>query len=521
MLKIRYIQQALIGLLLLAFVSALPLMAQHHDMAPKLEKQTAAEAAAAPHYNAPQGNPAQIGSWTAPTKLGVVAIHAVLLRTGKVLVWWYPQGSATHSPSRLFDPKTGKIKDVTIPFEGDFFCAGQNVLPDGRVMVTGGLVGNPYPGVPDAGTPLTAFFDPITETWTQGPNMNLARWYPTNIELNNGNFLTVSGKNETATHIQLQLELFNPNTGIWTTLPDTANIKSGTDTYPKLKLLTTGKVFWAGADDQSKIFNPATKTWINSAVMNFGDRYHGAAVLLPGTADKPLTKIMVAGGTVTFPGGGATATAEVIDTSAATPVWTYVNPMNIPRYNANMIVLADGTVMEIGGAQVKKYTDPVLIPEIYNPDTDTWTEMAAQTAPRPYHSTALLLPDGTVFSAGSDDPANVGTDTTYEIFSPPYLFNGARPTISSAPTSMTYNTNYTIGTPDAANIKSVALVRPGAITHDNEMDQRYVPLKFTKGGARLKVQSPLNANYAPPGYYMLVIVNTSGVPSVMQFLQVQ
>jgi hypothetical protein len=109
--------------------------------------------------------------------------------------------------------------------------------------------------------------------------------------------------------------------------------------------------------------------------------------------------------------------------------------------------------------------------------------------------------------------------TTYEIFSPPYLFKGARPTITGAPTSLGYNRRFIITTPDAPNISTVALIRPGATTHDNDMDQRYVTLTFSKGTGRLMVTSPLNGNYAPPGYYMLVIVNSNGVPSLMPFLQ--
>jgi hypothetical protein len=101
------------------------------------------------------------------------------------------------------------------------------------------------------------------------------------------------------------------------------------------------------------------------------------------------------------------------------------------------------------------------------------------------------------------------------------LFKGARPVISSTATSTAYNQPFVINTADAASIQSVALVRPGAVTHDNDMDQRYVPLKFQKGNGKLKAFSPLNANYAPPGWYMVVIVNSNGVPSVMPFLKLQ
>jgi hypothetical protein len=464
-----------------------------------------------------QQDPALIGSWGNPIQLGTIAIHASLLHTNQVLVWWYPLGTKVNSPARLIDLATGNITDVTIPFPGDFFCSGLTNLADGRVLVTGGLEGNPYPGVPDKGIALTAIFDPIAKTWSQGANMLNARWYPSNIELNNGTVLAVTGKDATATHIVTQMEVYNYKTNTWTALPSSANIPPTSDTYLKLKLLPSGKLFMAGSNSKTMLFSSATNRWVPMGTLNFGNRYHGAAVLLPGFG---LQRVLTAGGTQSFPGGGATATAEMIDFSQATPQWQYVAPMSIPRYNANLVILADGTLLEVGGAQTKKYSSPVLVPELYDPVANTWTQMATEPSPRTYHSTALLLPDGTVFAGGSDDPANRTVDLQYEIFSPPYLFKGARPTITAAPTALTYNQQFTITTPDAASITRVAMIRPSAVTHDNDFDQRYVDLAFTVGSGQITATAPLNANNAPQGYYMLVIVNSSGVPSVMPFVQI-
>jgi hypothetical protein len=464
-----------------------------------------------------KADPSLVGSWAAPVTLGVISIHAALLHTGaagQVLAWWYPSGSATHSPARLLDLATGAITDVTMPFDGDFFCAGQSIMADGRVLVTGGLVGNPHPGVTDKGHSLTAIFDPVTATWSQGPSMSFPRWYPTSMEMFDGRILELTGKNADATAIILPMEVYDPATNQWTTLPSSANILPTMDTYLKMKQLPTGKIFEAGANAKTRMFNPLTNTWSDVGHLNFGNRYRAAVVLLPG-----LNKVLTAGGTLNYAGGGATATAEVIDLSAPSPQWSFVAPMSIPRYNANMVLLADGTALMVGGAQSKRYDSPVQVPELYDPVANTWTEMATQTLARTYHSTTLLLPDGRVWSAGSDDPLNMQNGTTYEIFSPPYLFKGARPTITGAPTSLGYNRRFIITTPDAPNISTVALIRPGATTHDNDMDQRYVTLTFSKGTGRLMVTSPLNGNYAPPGYYMLVIVNSNGVPSLMPFLQ--
>jgi Domain of unknown function (DUF1929) len=191
--------------------------------------------------------------------------------------------------------------------------------------------------------------------------------------------------------------------------------------------------------------------------------------------------------------------------------------MTYARINQNLVLLADGTVLAVGGGEGGgPYLNPVLTPELYDPKTGRWTVMAAQIVHRTYHSTAVLLPDGRVLSAGSDDTGSM--EQTYEIFSPPYLFRGERPVITSIPPSLTYGANFTITTADAPSIVRVALIRPGATTHADDFDQRYVDLRFTAGSGQITASAPASGNYAPPGYYMLVIVNSSGIPSVMPFV---
>jgi hypothetical protein len=137
--------------------------------------------------------------------------------------------------------------------------------------------------------------------------------------------------------------------------------------------------------------------------------------------------------------------------------------------------------------------------------------MAAQTAQRMYHSTAVLLPDGRVLSAGSDS----GTlKRTYEIFSPPYLFRGARPVIDAAPSSLTYGQAFDVSTGDAGTLSKVVLMRPGSATHSIDIEQRDVELAFTSAGSSVSVTAPSTSNQAPPGWYMLFLVNTEGVPSI-------
>jgi len=457
----------------------------------------------------PSAQPAsQVGSWTTPFNVGVVGIHAALLRTGQVLLWYYPATVGGNPPAVLFNPVTNAVTSVNIPSTSDLFCSGMNIMPDGRVLVTGGL--NGIPPSPDYGIASVEIFDPSTSTWTSAAPMNYARWYPTNVELPNGITMIISGSNATATGLVAPLEEYNETTNKWTVLKTTANLPGSVETYPRMFVTTSGNLVMTGTQQTTRLFTPSTNTWSVIGSMLFGNRVYGSYALLPG-----LQEILAVGGhdSTTSP---ATNTAEIFN--LATNTWTYAGSMANARYNANLELLPDGTLLMVGGNQYEKYASPVEAAELFNPSTGQWTTMASQTARRGYHSSALLLPDGRVLSAGSDDFAKPDYSETVEIFSPPYLSAGARPTITSSPTSVKYGAQFTINTPDASSIKTVALIRAGASTHAENWDQRYVTLSFTAGSGVITATAPSTANSAPPGYYMIALVNTSGVPAVMPFI---
>jgi len=471
---------------------------------------------------------ASVGQWAAPVYFCpkepcVVGANAVVMYTGNVLFYYYPATNTLNSQAVVLDPVTGAITNVALPVSRDIFCSGVTILSNGQVMVTGGVVESGTNGhthssaIDNDGTTSTMLFDPGTSTWSVGQDMNYARWYPSSVELSTGTVLELSGSNETGAVIQTALETYDITTGKWTVLPASANLPNNVlQTYPRMTLLPSGKVFLSSPAAQTYLFDPATNAWSFVAATNFGFRYFAPHVLLPGGTQK----VMVAGGSLTHANGGgaATNTVEVIDLSAATPTWTYVNPMTYSRYNENLVLLPDGTVLAVGGGGGwGEFTNPIYTPELYDPKTGQWTVMAPQTIQRTYHSTAVLLPDGRVISSGSNNGAS--GQITYEIFSPPYLFRGARPVIQSAPTSLTYGAKFNITTSNASTITRVALVRPGATTHADDFDQRYVDLSFTVGSGTISATAPANSSLAPAGYYMLVIVNSSGVPSVMPFLQ--
>jgi Domain of unknown function (DUF1929)/Concanavalin A-like lectin/glucanases superfamily/Glyoxal oxidase N-terminus/IPT/TIG domain/Galactose oxidase, central domain len=451
-------------------------------------------------------DPAVVGEWSAPFPIPAKGIHATMLPTGKVLWFSYPVNEIG-SDAWLWDPTTGATKNVSLSSFRDVFCVGQSLLADGRIFASGGHVpGGAYgDGVKD-----TDFFDPSTETWTPGPKLSIERWYPTNIELPDGRVLIFGGQKDDVTPAET-VERYDPASNTLTRLPDTATKR--VNSYPRMHLLPSGKISFTN-QKRTELFDPATSTWSYVTNMNYGGRgLSDHSVLLPG-----LNKVLEFGGKGST-AAMATNSAEIIDFSASRPRWRNIAPMNSPRMYGNAVTLPDGTVLMVGGGQGPGiYDNPVHTAELFDPVTETWKVMAAQQAPRIYHSTAVLLPDGRVVSAGQDK----GTQQfTAEVYSPPYLFKGARPSITTAPTVVGYNQGFSISTPDASSVTRVALIRPGSVTHSVDFDQRYVDLSFTVAdGGTLAVTSPPGATHAPPGHYMLFIVSSSGVPSVASWVKV-
>jgi hypothetical protein len=226
----------------------------------------------------------------------------------------------------------------------------------------------------------------------------------------------------------------------------------------------------------------------------------------------------------------ATDAVSIVDLSEDDPRYVPAAPMGLPRLHLNAVLLPDRTVYA-GGGSLKQEDQPLarLEAEIYDPATDTWAVMAASGVARLYHSTALLLPDGRVVAAGGNpeggqsvtwEPPDPEEEMQLEIFSPPYLFKGPRPEIGSAPTTAEYEDTITIETARPNRIRWVSLIKNGVTTHSFDSGQRLVDLPITaRGAGTLDVSIPDNPNVAPPGWYMLFLVDDEGVPSVATWLQ--
>jgi hypothetical protein len=230
-------------------------------------------------------------------------------------------------------------------------------------------------------------------------------------------------------------------------------------------------------------------------------------------------------GKILYAGGGFTTnTAEVIDLNRANPVWSWTGSMAFARRHLNLTALPTGEVLATGGVGGTAFNDlsaPVRAAEIWSPTTGQWTTLASNAITRGYHATSLLLPDGRVLHAGSGDGAGAPQQRNAELFKPPYLLRGARPEVTSAPAEVGYGTQFRILTPQAAAITQVSFIRLGATTHAFDENQRFQRLTFTADATGLTVTAPSSSNRAPPGHYMVFVLNAAEVPSVARIIRIQ
>jgi hypothetical protein len=439
------------------------------------------------------------GQWGPIQTWPFMAAHAHLLSNGSVLFW--PSFDNGNNPT-LWNPASNTF--TTAPVAAyNIFCSGHSMLQDGRLFVAGGHAGNQGDGLISSTT-----YNPGLNTWTKTSDMNAPRWYPTNTTLPNGDVLVVSGYTTTGVFNTLP-QIWHPATNAWLNL---TNAQLMQPLYPMMFVAPNGKVFNSGPSQLTRFLNTSgTGAWTTVGNLNYsGTRDYGSSVIFDG-------KVLVAGGDGST-NGPATPTAEIIDLTATTPTWQSTSSMSIARRQFNLTILPDGKLLASGGSGGFGFDNqnlPVYPSEMWDPATGKWTTMDSVTVYRGYHSTALLLPDGRVLSAGGEQ-----TGASAEIYSPPYLFKGARPTTTSGPSSVKYGQVFLVATPDAANISQVTWIRLGSVTHSFNQNQRLNHLQFAQTTGGLNITAPANANLAPPGHYMLFLVNSNGVPSVARIIQI-
>jgi hypothetical protein len=296
-------------------------------------------------------------------------------------------------------------------------------------------------------------------------------------------------------------------------------------TYPALHLLSDGRLFYSGANvlgtssAMPGIWNLADNTYQKvPGLQKRALRDEGMSVLLPPAQDQ---RVLIVGGGKTNGTSAPTDTASVVDLKDADPQYVKAPSIDAPKLYVSSVILPDSTVLETGGAStsVKVGNNPVFSAQIFDPKTDTWSKAATPTVPRVYHSSAILLPDGRVATFGGNPVGSF--EYRIEIYTPKYLSTGtARPTITRAPTEMTYGGQYSLSTTQASALTSAVLVRPAAVTHSSDSNQRLVELGMTTTSGGINVSVPQNPNLTPPGWYMLFVLDSSGVPSVASWVHV-
>ncbi|MGH9503923.1 MAG: galactose oxidase-like domain-containing protein [Terriglobales bacterium] len=511
-----------------------------------------------PPPHASNGHPT--GMWsTLPTTMPINPIHAALLHTGKILIAsgsgncpptlaGCPKGPQYTQGAALMDLSSGKI--TTLPTGWDMFCNGMSIMPDGRVLINGGTKGygslavvGLHGEIPFTGFPNTSIFDPGTESFVDVAPTAHGRWYPTVTEMNDGRMMTTSGLNDSDGNNNNTSEIWDGQQ--WgPEIPGDPHISDFPTfqfpLYPRMHLLPSGHIFYSSSSSATVDFDPSTQAWTLVAWTNYpgqndpnGERTYGTSVLLPLTPQNNYSpKVMIMGGD-----NPATNTTELIDLGPSgsqisancpiyAPCWVPGPNMVQARVEMEATILPNGKVLvDSGSAEDEDVSTASLKAEIYDPTTNSFSSAGSNAFPRLYHNVQLLLPDGTVALTGGNPEQGV-FESHIEIYQPSYLFNAdgslaTRPTIGTgAPGSITYGGSFSLSTPDASSIASVVLMKAGSVTHSFDMDQRYVGLSFTAGAGSLTVTGPPNSNIAPPGYYMLFLVNNAGTPSLASWVQV-
>ena len=506
-------------------------------------------------------SPSVQGQWSEVFYLANVAIHTHLLRNGKVLFWGRRKQPTTDSfeslnehetHAFLFDPATMRCTPTSnqpARQSGEtinLFCSSHTFLPDGRLMVTGGHLYD------SQGIDSATIYDPENDTWQAAESMQgqttsaspadslwkNGRWYPTAITLADGGVFVCSGTLATS---EPEPQPHPPNTrnnstpeiwddGPWKQLtPFVEAVDLQQFLFPRFHLAPDGRVFMAGPGVDSFFFDPAgVGTWVQSSSRHAGPREYAPSV-------------MYDVGKIVFIGGGndpgthlPSQLVEKIDLTSPAPQWQPAESMHFRRRQHNATLLPDGTVLVTGGTQGgggasgNGFNDltpgmPVHIAELWDPKSDRWTLMAPEQIDRCYHSTAVLLPDGRVMSAGGGEyqptdelVPNVPADTHLDaqIFSPPYLFRGPRPEILDAPTEITYGQVFPVATSGPVEVGSASLIGLSSVTHSFNTGQRVNFLTISVAENSITLTAPPNANVCPPGFHLLFLLSKDGVPSL-------
>lgn len=490
---------------------------------------------AAPDLFAPMA-PADInagtqGWWGDVAGWPINAIHASVLGDGRVMSYG-TNASGTQGAQFIYDiwnPAQGAGYDSHLTLEKsqsstDVFCSAQTLLANGQLLLAGG--DNREQNGYNAGVRDVNLFTPSNNALVAEPvarQLVQARWYASQTMLPSGRILLTGGRNEYYQYIK-QPELYTPGVG-WTQLTGENNDLLATD-YPRVFVPSRPA---SNATDEVYIIPPGSNAILRMTIdANGRSATYNTGVTLPERHNWQRPAAQVAPGKVLVQlASGATALVQLPTVAGGVPVVSAAGKLSQPRLWSSFTTLPNGEVLATGGSRRDTNNNPLdgvaTFVEIWNPATKTWRVGASELRPRLYHSTAVLLPDGRVLSAGGGAPGPI-SNLNAQPYSPPYLFRAggagalaARPTIAGAPATLAYGrAAFTLQTPQAATVQRVTLTRLGSVTHSFDFDSRFIELQINPGrsATALSVNGPDSNFTAPPGQYLLTLIDNAGVPSV-------
>jgi hypothetical protein len=449
---------------------------------------------------------------------------------------------------------TGSETSIQLP--EDLFCAGQAQLANGNVLFAGGTL--QYDIATDNcngkwhGLKAAYEYDIASSSFVKVNSMRHGRWYPSLVTLPDGKVVVLSGFDEFGDYNRL-VEIYDSSSKSWVIKYDSSSSRiycvgsaakdmcpgagtpcygssaSGaapvTSIYPRSHLLPSGLVVVCGMQKTLWTWDPSNGKWSNIGILGTS-RDYGTSILLPleNTASE-RGKILLVGGSPTA-AEPSTSKAEILDFNEGTPSSPVIRTVDSLHYSRKYllpVILPDGNAVVFAGSSggsgpgsnTRRY-----VPEVFDPGTESWADLASATVPRVYHGVALLLPDGRVWTAGST-PTRTSWELRTEFFRPAYYSSSNRPAISAQPTVGSYGGTITIPTANAADIDAVSLLRLSNTTHHYDTDQRLVWLQIqSKTSSSVKTLAPINSKIAPPGYYLIHILK-SGLPSRARTIRIR
>jgi len=480
------------------------------------------------------------GVWDITGDTGSRTVHAVVLHTGKVLLMAGSGNSqsafdAKSFTTTLWDPATNTTRTVRTPW--DVFCAGHSFLSNGDVLIAGGTKKYELlPGQQDPSRGTTVdkkqefeglkdsyVFHVATSTYVKVGDLNSARWYPTLLTLPGDKVLAVSGLDAKGKINAGTTEEYDPTTRRWVLTPA---LNRYFPTYPGLTLMADGRIFYSGANAgygsatvgrQPGLWDLTDNTFqAVPGLPDAGDNETSTSVLL---APAQKQEVMIVGGGGVGDSRRATARTAVADLAAPEPHYVPGPALAAAKRYVGAVTLPDDTLLLTGGSTGYRKDDSRTA-QLYDPATGRMTSVAAPHVGRDYHSESILLPDGRVATFGSNPlDATNSFEQRIEIYSPAYLFHGPRPVLSAVPTQVPLGS--TVLLRSSRHLSRLRLIRPAAVTHDTDTEQRSVAVPLlAQAGGTVAARVPANPDLLPPDWYMLFGVDDRGVPSVASWVQI-